>query len=63
MPSPPILSSPRYLAEFEYRFNRCFDLGSMIERFSFVDLRTSATPNRRFGWLRFMNNQKNKKQQ
>jgi hypothetical protein len=57
------LSSPRYLAEFEYRFNRCFDLGSMIERFSYVDLRTSATPNRRFGWLRFMNNQKNKKQQ
>jgi len=31
---------PRYLAEFEYRFNRRFDLPSMIERLTSVALRT-----------------------
>jgi len=36
--------APRYLAEFEYRFNRRFDLGSMIERFSYVALRTPPMP-------------------
>jgi hypothetical protein len=30
----------RYLAEFEYRFNRRFDLPAMIERLLFVALRT-----------------------
>lgn len=38
--------SPRYLAEFEYRFNRRFDLGSMIERFSYIALRTPPMPYR-----------------
>lgn len=38
--------APRYLAEFEYRFNRRFDLGSMIERFSYVALRTPPMPYR-----------------
>ena len=36
--------SPRYLAEFEYRFNRRFDLGAMIERFSYAALRTPPMP-------------------
>lgn len=38
--------APRYLAEFEYRFNRRFDLGSMIERFSYIALRTPPMPYR-----------------
>ncbi len=38
--------SARYLAEFEYRFNRRFDLGSMIERFSHAALRTPPMPYR-----------------
>lgn len=38
--------APRYLAEFEYRFNRRFDLGSMIERFSYAALRTPPMPYR-----------------
>ncbi len=31
---------PRYLAEFEYRFNRRFNLPAMIERLLCVALRT-----------------------
>lgn len=38
--------SPRYLAEFEYRFNRRFDLPEMIERFAFVAVRTPPMPAR-----------------
>ncbi|WP_324732129.1 IS1595 family transposase [Pseudomonas paeninsulae] len=38
--------APRYLAEFEYRFNRRFDLGAMIERFSYAALRTPPMPYR-----------------
>ncbi|MCK2094616.1 MULTISPECIES: IS1595 family transposase [Pseudomonadota] len=38
--------APRYLAEFEYRFNRRFNLGTMIERFSYVALRTPPMPYR-----------------
>jgi len=38
--------APRYLAEFEYRFNRRFVLGSMIERFAYVALRTPPMPYR-----------------
>lgn len=38
--------APRYLAEFEYRFNRRFDLGSMIERFSYAAMRTPPMPYR-----------------
>ena len=37
---------PRYLAEFEYRFNRRFDLASMIERLIYVSLRTPPMPYR-----------------
>ncbi|MES9958204.1 MAG: IS1595 family transposase [Sedimenticola sp.] len=37
---------PRYLAEFEYRFNRRFKLSSMIERLLFVALRTPPMPYR-----------------
>ncbi len=36
----------RYLAEFEYRFNRRFDLASMIERLAYVALRTPPMPYR-----------------
>lgn len=37
---------PRYLAEFEYRFNRRYDLGAMIPRLAFVALRTAPMPYR-----------------
>jgi transposase-like protein len=37
---------PRYLAEFEYRFNRRFDLPSMIPRFIYVAARTPPMPYR-----------------
>lgn len=38
--------APRYLAEFEYRFNRRFDLSRMIERLAYVALRTPPMPYR-----------------
>ena len=37
---------PRYLAEFEYRFNRRYDLGAMIPRLAFVALGTAPMPYR-----------------
>ncbi len=37
---------PRYLAEFEYRFNRRYDLETMIPRLAFVALRTTPMPYR-----------------
>ena len=37
---------PRYLAEFEYRFNRRYDLQTMIPRLAFVALRTTPMPYR-----------------
>ncbi len=37
---------PRYLAEFEYRFNRRNDLPTMIPRLAFVALRTAPMPYR-----------------
>jgi transposase-like protein len=37
---------PRYLAEFEYRFNRRYDLKAMIPRLAFVALRTAPMPYR-----------------
>ena len=37
---------PRYLAEFEYRFNRRFDLPAMIERLTCVALHTPPIPYR-----------------
>ena len=36
----------RYLAEFEYRFNRRFDLPDIILRFFYVALRTPTMPER-----------------
>ncbi|MES9813765.1 MAG: transposase, partial [Candidatus Thiodiazotropha sp.] len=36
----------RYLAEFEYRFNRRFDSPAMIERLLFAALRTPPMPYR-----------------
>jgi hypothetical protein len=36
----------RYLAEFQYRFNRRFDLGAMINRLATVALRTPPMPER-----------------
>ena len=36
----------RYLAEFEYRFNRRYDLKAIIPRFAFVALRTPPMPYR-----------------
>jgi hypothetical protein len=36
----------RYLAEFQYRFNRRFDLGLMINRLANVSLSTTPEPER-----------------
>jgi hypothetical protein len=36
----------RYLAEFCYRFNRRFDLSQMVERFTYVAIRTPPIPQR-----------------
>ena len=35
---------PRYLAEFEYRFNRRYRLETMIPRLAYVALRTAPMP-------------------
>ena len=37
---------PRYLAEFEYRFNRRYRLGDMIEHLAYVGLRMPPMPYR-----------------
>jgi transposase-like protein len=37
---------PRYLAEFEYRFNRRYQLQTMIARLAYVSLRTAPMPYR-----------------
>jgi transposase-like protein len=37
---------PRYLAEFEYRFNRRYDLAAMIPRLCWASVRTSPMPYR-----------------
>jgi hypothetical protein len=37
---------PRYLAEFEYRFNRRYDLASMVPRLAFIGTRTPPMPYR-----------------
>ncbi len=37
---------PRYLAEFEYRFNRRYDLATMIPRLAWVAVRTPPMPYR-----------------
>ncbi len=33
--------APRYLAEFEYRFNRRFKMADMIQRLTYVSLRSA----------------------
>jgi hypothetical protein len=38
--------SARYLAAYEYRFNRRFDLPSMVPRLAYIALRTDPTPYR-----------------
>jgi len=38
--------APRYLAEFEYRFNRRYRLDAMIDRLAYVSLRTAPMPYR-----------------
>ena len=37
---------PRYLAEFEYRFNRRYDLAAMMPRLGYVTVRTPPMPYR-----------------
>lgn len=37
---------PRYLAEFQYRFNRRFDLESMVPRLAHIAVRTPPMPAR-----------------
>ena len=37
---------PRYLAEFEYRFNRRYDLAAMIPRLTKAAVRTTPMPYR-----------------
>ena len=37
---------PRYLAEFKYRFNRRYDLQTMIPHLAFAALRTAPMPYR-----------------
>jgi hypothetical protein len=37
---------PRYLAEFEYRFNRRYDLAAMLPRRCWASVRTTPTPYR-----------------
>ena len=37
---------PRYLAEFEYRFNRRYDLAAMIQRLTWFSVRTPPMPYR-----------------
>lgn len=38
--------APRYLAEFQYRFNRRFDLANMVERLAAISVRTSPITHR-----------------
>ena len=38
--------SPRTLAEFEYRFNRRFDLTTIIPRLAYASVRTPPFPRR-----------------
>ena len=35
---------PRYLAEFEYRFNRRFDLASLVDRLVHAAIQTASMP-------------------
>jgi hypothetical protein len=48
---------PRYLAEFEYRFNRRYDLAAMMPRLGYVAVRTRRCHTASSNWLRIMRNQ------
>ena len=37
---------PRYFAEFEYRFNRRYDLAAIMPRLGYVAVRTPPMPHR-----------------
>ncbi|MBW2671704.1 MAG: transposase [Deltaproteobacteria bacterium] len=37
---------PRYLAEFQYRFNRRFDLKTLVPRLAYIAVRTPPMPER-----------------
>lgn len=42
--------APRYLAEFEYRFNRRYRLEILIDRLAYVSLRTAPMPYKLLKW-------------
>ncbi len=44
----------RYLAEFQYRFNRRFHLGAMLRRLAIAGVRSKPCPERVFGVLRLL---------
>lgn len=46
----------RYRAEFQYRFNRRFDLSSILNRLIRAATNTSAYPGQCSDWLRFVAN-------
>jgi hypothetical protein len=48
---------PRYLAEFEHRLNRRYDLAAMIPRLCWAGVRTTPMPYQLLNWLRLMRNQ------
>jgi hypothetical protein len=37
---------PRYLAEFEYRYNRRYDLGAIMPRLTWAGVQTTPMPYR-----------------
>ena len=45
---------PRYLAAFEHRFNRRYDLAAMLPRLGWAAVRTPPMPYRLLNWLRLM---------
>jgi hypothetical protein len=48
---------PRYLAEFEYRFNRGCELEDMITRLAFLALRTPPMKDKLLQLAEYMHNQ------
>ena len=48
---------PRYLAEFEYRFNRRYDLAAMLPRLGWAAVRTRQCPTASSNWLKLMRKQ------
>ena len=52
---------PRYLAEFEYRFNRRYDLAAMIPRLTWAAVRTARMPYRLLKLADVLRNQEKKR--